>query len=133
MLEYSPNLMSAPGKQDGLYWKGTTQPLVPEGFARAAWDGRAKDPKPYHGYYFRILQAQGPNAPGGEHNYVVNGKLVGGFALVAWPAEYGVTGIHTFIVSHDGIVYQKDIAPVPGKAAPPITRYDPDSSWERAE
>jgi hypothetical protein len=123
--------MSTPGQRDGLYWEGATEPLVPEGLAHAAWDGvRKGQAKPYHGYYFRVLDGQGSNAPGGTHNYFVKGKLIGGFGLVAWPAEYGVTGIHTFIVNQDGVVYQKDIAPVLGKPPLPITRYDPDSSWE---
>jgi len=131
MLEYAPRLMSNPGQHDGLYWGGESEPLVPAGFAKAAWDGLQKgNAKPYHGYYFRELQGQGANAPGGAHNYMVKNKLVGGFGLVAWPAEYGVTGIHTFIVNQNGDVYQKDIEPVPGKPAAPITRFDPDSSWE---
>ena len=131
LLEYSPRLMSTPGHHDGLYWSDGGDPLVPEGFARAAWDGARKgDAKPYHGYYFQVLKGQGPNASGGAHNYMVKNKMMGGFGLVAWPAEYGVTGIHTFIVNQDGIVYQKDIPPVPGKPGLPISRYDPDPSWE---
>ena len=131
MFEYAPRLMSTLGRHDGLYWEGASDPLVPEGFARAAWDGASKGgAKPYHGYYFRVLEGQGSNAPGGAHNYFVKNKLIGGFGLVAWPAEYGVTGIHTFIVNQNGAVYQKDIAPVPGKPPLPITRFDPDHSWE---
>ncbi len=134
LLEYTPRLKSTPGSQDGLYWKGSSEPLIPERFAEAAWDGSRKgDAKPYHGYYFRVLDGQGPNAPGGEHNYLVKGKLIGGFGLVAWPAEYGVTGIHTFIVNQEGVVYQKDIQPVPGKPPVPITRFDPDNSWTLVE
>ena len=134
MLEYSPRLMARPGKQDGLYWEGGAGPLIPAGFAHAAWDGLRKgDAKPYHGYYYRVLDGQGPDAPGGTHNYMVKDKMVGGFGLVAWPAEYGVTGIHTFIVNQDGIVYEKDIEPVPGKPPVPITRFDPDRSWEPVE
>jgi len=134
MLEYAPRLMSTPGKHDGLYWEGAGEPLVPAGLAHAAWDGAAKgQAKPYHGYYFRVLDGQGPNAPGGAHNYLLKDNLVGGFALLAWPAEYGVTGIHTFIVNQDGVVYQKDIEPVPGKTAAPITRFDPDHSWTPVE
>jgi hypothetical protein len=131
MLEYAPRLMTTPGKHDGLFWEGASDPLIPEGLARAAWDGARKGgAKPYHGYYFRVLEGQGPNAPGGAHNYFVKDKLIGGFGLVAWPAEYGVTGIHTFIVNQNGVVYQKDIEPVSGKAPLPITRFDPDHSWE---
>jgi hypothetical protein len=131
MLEYAPRIMATPGRQDGLYWQGASEPLVPQGMALAAWDSGTKgNAKPYHGYYFRVLVGQGPNARGGSHNYLVKDNLIGGFGLVAWPAEYGVTGIHTFIVNQNGEVYQKDIAPVPGKPRLPITRFDPDSSWE---
>jgi hypothetical protein len=131
MLEYAPHLMSTPGRHDGLYWEGAGDPLVPEGLAQAAWDGTRKgSAKAYHGYYFRVLDGQGSHAPEGAHNYLVKNKLIGGFGLVAWPSEYGVTGIHTFIVNQDGVVYEKDIAPVPGKPAPPITRFDPDDSWQ---
>jgi hypothetical protein len=134
MLQYASRLMSTSGRQDGLYWEGASEPLVPEGLARAAWDGVQKgQAKPYHGYYFRVLDGQGSNAPEGAHNYLVKGKLIGGFGLVAWPAEYGVTGIRTFMVNQDGMVYQKDIAPVPGKAPLTITRFDPDHSWEPVE
>jgi hypothetical protein len=107
----------------------TKESLIPDGFAQAEWDsevqGRAK---PYHGYFFRVLDKQGPDAHGGAHNYVVNHKLIGGFGLVAWPAEYGVTGVHTFIVNQDGLVYEKDIAPVTGKRVP-VTIFDPDRVW----
>lgn len=134
MLEYAPRLMSRPGRQDGLYWEGEGEPLIPEGFARAAWDEAGKgQAKPYHGYYFRILTGQGAGAPGGSHNYLIKDKLVGGFGLVAWPAEYGITGIHTFIVNQNGMVYQKEIAPIAGKPGVPITRFDPDQSWDPVE
>jgi hypothetical protein len=134
MLEYAPRLMSSPGQHDGLYWEGASDPLVPEGLARAAWDGARKgNAKPYHGYYFLVLEGQGSHAPGGAHNYFLKKKLIGGFGLVAWPAEYGVTGIHTFIVNQKGVVYQKDIAPLPGKPPLPITRFDPDPSWEAVQ
>jgi hypothetical protein len=134
MLEYAPHLMSKPGHHDGLYWEGTGEPLIPKGLARAEWTGLQKgEAKPYHGYYFRILGGQGSSAPGGSHNYLAKDKMIGGFGLVAWPAEYGVTGIHTFIVNQEGMVYQKDIAPVPGKPSQPVTRFDPDPSWELVE
>ncbi len=131
-LTYASRLMSAPGKQDGLYWQ-SGQPMVPSGFAEASPDGHNPGTKPYHGYYFRILVGQGPNAPGGAHDYRVKNKLIGGFGLVAWPAKYGVTGIHTFIVNQNGIVYEKDIAATPGADSTPVTRFDPDSSWTRVE
>ncbi len=131
MLEYARRLMSTPGKHDGLYWPGASEPLVPEGLAHAAWDGDRKgQAKPYHGYYVRVIEGQGANAPGGTHSYLAKDSLIGGFGLLAWPSEYGVTGIHTFMVNQEGVVYQKDIAPVSGKAAPPVTRFDPDHSWE---
>jgi hypothetical protein len=134
MLEYAPHLMSTAGKHDGLYWKGEGDPLVPEGMALAAWNGAVKgQAKPYDGYYLRVLDGQGPDAPGGEHNYLVKDKLIGGFGLVAWPAQYGITGIHTFIVNQDGVVYQKDIPPDPAKPAAPIVRYNPDRLWELVE
>ena len=101
---------------------------IPKEFAEAAG---AHPTRPYHGYYFRVLTGQGPNAPGGQHSYVLdksksNEGMIGGFALVAWPAQYGVTGIHTFIVNQDGIVYEKDRG---AKTAVPVTSYDPDPSW----
>jgi hypothetical protein len=134
MLKYATHLMSSPGQHDGLYWEGASEPLVPVGLAHAAWDGvRKGQAKPYHGYYFRILDGQGSNATEGAHNYLVKDKLIGGFGLIAWPAEYGVTGIHTFIVNQDDVVFQKNIAPVPGKARAPITRFDPDHSWKPVE
>jgi hypothetical protein len=104
--------------------------LVPRGLVDATWDGQKKAPTPYHGYFFRILEGQGPHAVGGTHDYKVRNKLMGGFGLVAWPAQYGVTGILTFIVNQDGEVYQKDIAPVAGAGAPAISRYDPDPTWK---
>jgi hypothetical protein len=134
MLEYAPRLMSSPGRHNGLYWKGAEQPLVPEGFAHAVWSGGVKgDAKPYHGYYFRVLTEQGPNASGGSHNYMLKNKMIGGFGLAAWPAEYGLTGIHAFIVNQDGVVYQKDAAPVGGQPLTQVTRFDPDPSWQRVE
>ena len=124
MIQYASRLMSTPGHHDGLYWEGVSEPLVPEGLAHAAWDGvRKGQAKPYHGYYFRVLEEQGPDSPGGAHKYFVKGKLIGGFGLVAWPAKYGVTGIHTFMVNQEGA----------GKAPLPITRFDPDHSWEPVE
>jgi hypothetical protein len=125
--------MSTSGRYDGLYWKGEGDPLIPESFAQAEWTGVAKgNAKPYHGYYFRVLDRQGPDAPGGTHSYVVKNKMIGGFGLVAWPAEYGVSGVHTFIVNQDGIIYEKDIPPVPGKPVA-VTNFDPDHSWQAVD
>lgn len=133
MLEYAARLLSSPGTHDGLYWQGDGA-LIPEAFARAAWERAQKgNAKPYHGYYFRTLDGQGPEAAGGAHNYLIQNKLIGGFGLAAWPAQYGVTGIHTFIVNQDGAVYEKDRIPVPGKPFIPIARFNPDHSWGQVE
>ncbi len=130
---YAQKIMSSPGAKDGLYRAGTDagsgEELVPEGFAKADASLPAAERKPYHGYYFRVLKEQGPDAPGGNHKYVAGNAMIGGFALIAWPADYGVTGIHTFIVSHDGQVFEKDLGPRTGTATLTITRYDPDESW----
>lgn len=133
MLMYASHMISAAGRHDGLYWQGEGQPLVPRAFAEAVWSASNPHPKPYHGYLFRVLDGQGPNAPGGAHDYRVKNKLIGGFGLVAWPANYGATGIHTFIVNQDGKVYEKDIPPAPGGGPSPIVRYDPDPSWTEAD
>jgi hypothetical protein len=122
--QYASHMMGAADGRGGL------GPLVPKGLAAATWDGQKNALTPYHGYFFRILDGQGPHAPGGAHNYRVKDKLMGGFGLVAWPAQYGVTGVLTFMVNQDGEIYQKDIAPVPGAAAIPLTRYDPDPTWK---
>lgn len=126
-LAYAQKIMSDGGRKDGLYRTGASQELVPEGFALASESSQSR--KPYHGYYFRVLTAQGPSAPGGTHTYMVGGAMIGGFGLVAWPAEYGDTGIHTFIVNQDGQVFEKDFGPRTANLTPPVTRYDPDSSW----
>jgi hypothetical protein len=115
------------GGKDGLYQPGKNPELVPEGFAGA--DAGSSSKKPYHGYYFRVLTGQGPNAPGGPHRYIVGNTMIGGFGLIAWPAEYGVTGIHTFTVNQDGQVFEKDFGPRTTTLAGPLTIYDPDSSW----
>jgi hypothetical protein len=109
VLKYAQKVVSAPGKQDGLYWDGKFDSLVPRAFAEAAVASPStvgKSPEPYHGYYFRVLKSQGPGANGGAFDYVVTGKMIGGFALVAWPAEYGVSGIRIFMINHDGVVYE---------------------------
>jgi DUF2950 family protein len=129
LLKYASRMMSGHGRHDGLFWEGAGEPLVPRGLVDGTWDGEKKAARPYHGYFFRILDGQGPNAPGGAHSYLVKNRLMGGFGLVAWPAEYGVSGIHTFIVNQDGLIYQKDIAVAPGATSSPVTRYDPDPFW----
>jgi hypothetical protein len=133
--QYAQRILSTPGKQDGLYWKnadGTDGGPISEAVAKAIEDGYSVNAGPaYHGYIFRVLKGQGPAAPLGELDYVINGFMIGGFALIATPAEYGVTGIQTFIVSHTGIVYQKDLGPDSLNLAKQITRYNPDKTWTR--
>jgi hypothetical protein len=128
-MEYAKAIMSAPGQKDGLYQAGASSELVPQGFADAAVETPGHKAKPYHGYYFRVLREQGPNAPGGPHKYVAGKYMIGGFALVAWPADYGVSGVHTFIVNQDSLVYEKDLGPQTSTLAPGLVRYDPDRSW----
>ena len=132
VLQYAQKIISSPGKKDGLYWEGAPENLVPKAFAdaSAAMAAEGKKPEPYHGYYFRILKAQGPDAEGGAIDYVVKGKMIGGFALIAYPAEYGVSGIKTFIVNHKGKVYQKDLGAATGTLARQTTRFNPDKSWK---
>ena len=126
-------VFSSPGKQDGLYWVNTDgSPAGPigEAVAKALSDGYAIGKTGYHGYYFKILKGQGPAAPLGKIDYVIEGAMIGGFALVAVPAEYRVTGVKTFIVSNDGIVYQKDLGPDSLESVKKMELYDPDSTWK---
>jgi hypothetical protein len=131
-LQYAQKILSSPGKKDGLYWEGEPDNLVPKAFAdaSAAMLTEGKKLVPYHGYYYRILKAQGPDAEGGAMDYVVGGKMMGGFALVAYPAEYGVSGIETFLVNHRGKVYEKDLGATAGVVARQMTRFNPDKSWK---
>src|SRR5580700_4978215 len=134
ILEYAQTIVSAPGKKDGLYWEGESETLVPKSFADAAavmLAASGKKAQPYHGYFFHILKAQGPAAEGGAMNYVVKGEMIGGFALVAWPAEYGVSGVNTFIVNQSGAVYEKDLGPTTGAVARQMTRFNPDKGWQK--
>jgi len=130
--EYAQKILSSPGKQDGLYWEpspNAPQCDVPKGFADAAAGMSMEKQEPYRGYYFRILTAQGSDARGGALNYIVNGSMIGGFALVAWPADYGVSGIQTFIVNHDGIVYENHLGPETTRVGAEMTEFNPDKSW----
>ena len=140
--QYAQRIVSTPGKQDGLAWQnsdGTWGGPVGENIARAIEQGytNAIDSEPYHGYFFKILKGQGPAAPLGEIDFVVKGVMIGGFALVAAPAEYNVTGVRTFIVSHDGIVYEKDLGVKTLDEFKKMERFNPDKSWtpvpEKAE
>jgi hypothetical protein len=134
---YARTLGSDQGKQNGLYWPAErNQPRSPLGdlMALAGEPGKqagtaGKQPQPFHGYYFKILTAQGPGARGGAKDYIVNGQMSGGFALVAWPAEYDASGVMTFIVNADNDVHEKDLGPETDAAARAMTTYDPDSSW----
>ncbi len=130
LLEYARKIVSSPGQEDGLFWAGSSTPLVPERFAAASVGA---NPKPYHGYYFRVLTSQGPDAPGGAHNYLVKDNLIGGFGLVAWPAEYGVTGVQTFIVNQDGLVYERDMGKPVSNVTPPVTTFNPGKAWKPAD
>jgi Protein of unknown function (DUF2950) len=129
--QYAQQIISTPGKQDGLAWQnpdGTWGGPIGEPIAKAIAQGYKKG-EPYHGYVFKILKGQGPAAPLGQLDYVVNGVMIGGFALVAAPAEYGVTGVQTFIVSNDGVVYQKDLGPTTREQFAKMERFNPDKSW----
>ncbi|RXG96293.1 DUF2950 domain-containing protein [Bradyrhizobium zhanjiangense] len=134
---YAQRIVSSPGKKDGLFWRDDSDPS-PLGAlaAEASKEGyRAGDvgPEPYHGYYFRILKGQGRDAPGGALNYVVKGKMIGGFALIAWPAEYGNSGVMTFLVNHAGTVYQKDLSKRTAFIAERTTLFDPDETWKKVD
>jgi Protein of unknown function (DUF2950) len=134
---YAAKFLSDSGKQNGLYWpaaRGQKRSPLGDLVAEAAEEGRPvggdrTQPSPFHGYYFKILTAQGPAASGGAKSYVVNGEMSGGFALVAWPAQYDVTGVMTFIVNQDGVVREKDVGPSTDAVARKMTTYNPDSSW----
>jgi hypothetical protein len=131
-LQYAQRILSAPGKKDGLYWDGEPDNLVPKAFAdaSAAMLTEGAKPLPYHGYYFRILKAQGPDAEGGAMDYVVGSRMIGGFALVAYPAEYGVSGIQTFVINHRGMAYAKDLGPTTRVLARQMLRFNPGKGWK---
>jgi hypothetical protein len=134
--QYAQKFLSTKGKHDGLsWWDANGKPAGPIGdvVAQALAAGYTTKTEPYNGYYFRILTAQGPAAPKGARNYIVKGMMIGGFAAVAWPASYGVTGVQTFQVDHDGIVYQKDLGSSTSKLAPAIKQYNPDKSWTKTD
>jgi hypothetical protein len=131
--QYAQRVISTPGKQNGLAWQtagGKWEGPVGEEIARAIAEGYKDKYEPYHGYYFKILKGQGPAAPMGQMDFVVDSAMIGGFALVAAPAEYLVTGVNTFIVSHDGIVYEKDLGDQTLEEFRKMERYNPDSTWK---
>jgi hypothetical protein len=140
VLEYAQRLVSSPGKEDGLYWPSKLDeeesPLGPlvayaqaEGYSPELREENEIERGPYHGYYFKILTQQDKHAPGGKYDYVINGNMIGGFAMVAWPAEYGASGVMTFIVNQQGRVYQKDLGSKTSELAGSMKSYDPDPSW----
>jgi hypothetical protein len=133
--QYARRVISTPGTQDGLAWQapdGSWQGPVGEAIARIIAEGYTEKTSPFHGYYFKILEGQGPDAPLGEMDFVIEGAMIGGFALAAAPAEYGMTGVKTFIVSHDGIVYEKDLGPTTLDQFRAMELYNPDPSWDPA-
>ena len=130
--QYAQRVISTPGNQDGLAWKnsdGTWGGPVGEKIAQAIEQGYTSRSEPYHGYFFKVLKGQGPAAPMGQMDFVVKGLMIGGFALVAAPAEYGITGVKTFIVSYDGVVFQKDFGPATVDEFAKMERFNPDKSW----
>jgi hypothetical protein len=134
--QYAQRLISTPGKQDGLAWQnpdGTWGGPVGENVARAFERGYTGKGEPFHGYFFKVLKGQGRAAPMGQMYFLVKGVMIGGFALVASPAEYGVTGVKTFIVSHDGVVYEKDLGPDTLTAFRKMELFNPDKTWSPVE
>jgi len=138
LLQYAQKLGSSAGKRDGLYWETKDgEPPSPFGplIISARGEGYRREgggkPTPYRGYYYKILTAQGAAAPGGAYSYLAHDKMIGGFGLVAYPAEWDNSGVMTFIVNQDGVVYQKDLGPKTTTLAPAIAKYDPDSTWAR--
>jgi hypothetical protein len=126
--EYSTRALSSRGKRDGLYW--ASLPGEPESPLGAEF-AEAKAGQPYHGYLYRILTAQGKDAPGGARSYVRNGRMTEGYALIAWPAKYDDTGVMTFIVNQDGVVYEKNLGPGTDAAARAVNAFNPDASWAK--
>jgi hypothetical protein len=138
LLQYAQKFVSAKGMRDGLYFPVKSgEPQSPLGplFDRLYPGGKSEGAKraPYHGYYYRILKGQGADAPGGAYSYLAQGRMIGGFALVAWPAAYGNTGVMTFLVNQEGVVYQKDLGSGTASAAPRISRFNPDKTWEQVK
>jgi hypothetical protein len=135
---YAQRIVSSPGKKDGLYWpsSGGDESPLGEFAAKASAEGYSTEGRvqqPYHGYYYRILTRQGPDALGGAFDYVVGGKMIGGFALVAYPADYGNSGVMTFIVNHNGRVYQQDLGPRSSLRAFRMSAFNPDSDWKKVD
>ncbi len=137
VLEFSQRLKSTNGKQDGLFWQtGTDEvasPLGPFVASAEQYLQERKEGEPFRGYHFRILKEQGAHPPGGKYSYVINGNMIAGFGLIAWPADYRRSGIMTFLCGHNGQILEKDLGPETAKLASAITVYDPDKTWAPAE
>ena len=137
LREYARRIISTPGTHDGLYWPPENQADISpiDGFAEDAnLAGRSgKKPEPYDGYYFRILTAQGPAAPGGAFSYLINGHMIAGHAMIAWPAAYGDSGVETFICGENGVVYEKDLGPNTAALGTSMARFNPDATWKVLE
>ncbi|HVO91940.1 MAG TPA: DUF2950 domain-containing protein [Terriglobales bacterium] len=140
LLEYAQKFISDPGKKNGLYWQAKQGepesplgPIMTQARSQGYQQGSTATPTPYHGYYYRILMAQGKDAPGGAYSYMVKGKMIGGFALVAYPAEYANSGVMTFIVNHDGKVFQKNLGANTAAIAKSMKEYNPDKSWSEVK
>jgi Protein of unknown function (DUF2950) len=137
VLQYAQKFASTPGRRDGLYWPARPgEPPSPLGdlVARAQSEGYRHPndaPTPYWGYYYRILNAQGKDAPGGAYSFLAHGRMIGGFAAVAYPAQYGASGVMTFLVNHDGVVYQKDLGPATATLARKMAAFNPDATWKK--
>jgi hypothetical protein len=134
LLSYASKLSSSPGKHDGLYWPTQADaPASPLGPAFIQASARRSEDAGYHGYHYKLLTSQGPHAPGGAYDYLAHGKLFGGFAVIAWPARYGDTGIKTFMVSHAGQVYERDLGSDSAAKAKEMTTFDPGPGWEKVQ
>ena len=139
LFEYAQKFRSTPGKKDGLYWEtkpGEKESPFGDFAARASREGykaTSSKPAPYHGYFYKILKGQGKNVPGGAYDYIVRGRMIGGFAMIAYPASYGVSGVMTFTVNHDGIVYEKNLGKNTESIAQATKLFNPDKTWKRSE
>jgi hypothetical protein len=138
LLSYAQRIASTQGKRDGLFYQTKADekpsplgPLVDSARAAGYKKGEGGKPVPYYGYHYRILKGQGPDAKGGAYDYVAQGRMIGGFALLAWPATYENSGVMTFIVNHEGVVYEKDLGPETATAVQKITKFNPDKTWKR--
>jgi hypothetical protein len=131
---YARRLLSSPGKKDGLYWEALPgEPESPLGPLVAKAQPGDREGEGYHGYHYRLLYGQGSNASGGAYSYLVNGRMIGGFGVIAWPVKYGETGVMSFIVNQNGDVYEQDLGPETPQAAAAITVFNPDKDWQKAD